>query len=285
MKSQNTKSSDELKSEVRQEIHNVRKDIDELQRRLTPGQFIDDAIFYPQGGSAAATFDHLRRNPIGTTFLSLGTLLLMEDVEQKSYENSVKNKLGSARMAAGEKFNSLKEDLKSHLPHKDVSQLSQGGSSHGPDDSQVHVVLPEGKSKIATAKEKLSSVLDAGKNKINEGIGSGKEKVASGLSSSKEKISSGLSSGKDKLSAGFDTGKEKIKDLDNTTFMALGVGLGVLTGASLPISQAEERLIGDRFEGRLDDFNHDIREAMNECSNILKDLVIQDVTNVNVNFF
>jgi hypothetical protein len=44
MKSQNTKSTDELKSEVRQELHNVETDIKNLQGRMTPGQIIDDAI-------------------------------------------------------------------------------------------------------------------------------------------------------------------------------------------------------------------------------------------------
>ncbi|MFL5808184.1 MAG: hypothetical protein ACJ749_01605, partial [Flavisolibacter sp.] len=78
MKSQNTKSSDELEKEVRHEIRNVRKDIDELSGRFSPGQLIDDVIFYPHGKSPAATFDHLKRNPVGTAFLSLGTILLME---------------------------------------------------------------------------------------------------------------------------------------------------------------------------------------------------------------
>lgn len=73
--------------------------------------------------------------------------------------------------------------------------------------------------------------------------------------------------------------------MDNTTFMALGAGLGVLTGASLPISDAEERMVNDKLQGRLSDFNFELREAMNECSNILKDLVINDVKEFPVKFF
>src|SRR5690606_33983284 len=83
----------------------------------------------------------------------------------------------------------------------------------------------------------------------------------------------------------FNRGKEKIQSLDNNTFMLLGAGLGALTGASLPVSEAEEKMVGEKFQGRLNDFNNEMREAMNECSNILKDLVIQDVKDYNLNMF
>ena len=45
MKSQSTKSSGELQQEVRNEVRNVNRDIDNIQGRLSPGRIIDDAIF------------------------------------------------------------------------------------------------------------------------------------------------------------------------------------------------------------------------------------------------
>jgi hypothetical protein len=105
------------------------------------------------------------------------------------------------------------------------------------------------------------------------------------LNEARERISSTFETGKEKLTAGFDSGKEALKNMDNTTFMALGAGLGVLTGASLPVSYKEERIFHEKFGGRLNEFDHDLREALNECSNILKDLMVSDVKNANVKFF
>jgi hypothetical protein len=105
------------------------------------------------------------------------------------------------------------------------------------------------------------------------------------LQNVKEKLTSGISQGREKLSTGLSHSKEKLQNMDNTTFIALGAGLGVLTGASLPISEAEDRMVNDKLKGRLSDFNLELREAMNECSNILKDLVINDVKEFPVKFF
>ncbi len=101
----------------------------------------------------------------------------------------------------------------------------------------------------------------------------------------KEKLTSGISQGREKISAGLSQSKEKIQNMDNTTFIALGAGLGVLTGASLPISDAQERMVNNKLQGRLSEFNSELRVAMNECSNILKDLVINDVKEFPVKFF
>lgn len=84
--SSGVKSSKVLKQEVLTQLDKIDTDIDEMQTRLTPGQMIDDVIFYPRGGSPAATFDMLKANPVGATFLTLGTLLLMEDQNHYTYE-------------------------------------------------------------------------------------------------------------------------------------------------------------------------------------------------------
>src|SRR5690606_34723851 len=118
-KSQNTKSSDQLKKEVDKEIKNVRRDMDAIEGRLSPGQIIDDAIFYPHGKNLRSTIDHLKRNPIGTTFLSLGTLLLMEDESHQTYEAASRTKIASARTGMADKVNSVKSSVRDRLPHKD----------------------------------------------------------------------------------------------------------------------------------------------------------------------
>ena len=56
------KSTQELKQQVLTDIQRVRDDINELKNRMTPGQIIDDAIFYRRvDRSPAATFDYLKK--------------------------------------------------------------------------------------------------------------------------------------------------------------------------------------------------------------------------------
>lgn len=292
MKSQNTKSSDELQREVRQEVRNVNRDLDNIQGRLSPGKIIDDAIFSSHGRSPAAIFDHLKRNPIGTTFLSLGTLLLMEDESHTTYESSARNKISSARSTVNDKMSLAKEKIQSHMPVRDpnapsITEKAKAKLSGVKDsfDSKVSEIR-EGLEARVHRKEITETFLSADESNSEGYAGLDIEgSKGSKLKNVKEKLSSGLSQGREKLSAGLSQGKEKFQNMDNTTFMALGAGLGILTGASLPISDAEERMVNDKLQGRLSDFNSELREAMNECSNILKDLVINDVKEIPVKFF
>jgi hypothetical protein len=82
----NTKSSKELKDQIVRDIKKVKRDFDEIKDRMTPGQLIDDAIFYRHGSSPTATFDYLKSNPVGTSFLTIGTILLMENDRHVTYE-------------------------------------------------------------------------------------------------------------------------------------------------------------------------------------------------------
>lgn len=111
MNSEPTKSSEQLHKEVLRELDKVEMDIDKMKGRMSPGQFIDDAIFYPHGGDINAAFKHLKRNPVGSSFLAIGTLLLMEDEKNDSYETSLKNKARTMTEEAKKKISSAKNNL------------------------------------------------------------------------------------------------------------------------------------------------------------------------------
>jgi hypothetical protein len=261
MKSQNTKSSDQLQKDVRHELRNVRKDIDELQGRLTPGQLIDDAIFYPQGRSMSSTLEHMKRNPVGTAFLSLGTIMLMEDESHQSIESSAKEKIGVA-----------KNKIREQLPHR---ELTPGMIPNKADLA---------KSKINEMKDTLQSKVSG----IREGIDEKVDTLKSKIPASSDVTQAGsetLDAAGNRVSSMLHSGKEKIQNLEPLTYMALGAGLGALTGAALPVSEAEQKFVDEKVQGKLSSFNQDLQNAINECSNILKDLVITDVKNYNVKLF
>ncbi len=105
------KSSAELQKEVHGQIDKIGSNIEDVRGRMTPGSLIDDAIFYPHGKSLTATYSHLKDNPMGTMFLSLGTLLLMEDQNRVTYEAHLKSSMSEAAEKGSQKYQEVKHNL------------------------------------------------------------------------------------------------------------------------------------------------------------------------------
>lgn len=278
MKSQNTKSSDELQKDVRHELRNVRKDLDVMSGRLSPGQLIDDVIFYPHGRSPAATFDHLKRNPVGTAFLSLGTILLMEDESHQTFETISKNKLGQVR----DKVQDVKHKMNMHPTQAELAmdKVNEFRDKMDGIKSDMEYKVAAARDKIDTVKETVEQKFDSAKQAVEQKYDSAKESVEqSGFTGLPDlPVTNEAASLKNKLT-------DKVHNLDNVTFMALGAGLGVLTGASIPVSDAERNFVDNKFQDKLSGFSGDLQNAINECSNILKDLVMADVKDFKVNLF
>lgn len=320
MKSQNTKSSDELHREVKQEIRKVERDIDSLQGRLTPGQLIDDAIFYPHGQSMSSTLDHLKRNPVGTAFLSLGTLMLMEDENHSSMEANARIKLGQAR----NKLTDLKEHVKNQLPHKElspgtapnladiakgkvtemkgkmmdvkssvqskVSEIKDGIESKIPSREEIRDTF---QSKVSEVKEGVSDQYNTAKEGLTDKFATAREGISDQFASTTEGLTDQFTGADDSTGGGWrenlenklDLGKEKMRNIDPLTYMALGAGLGALTGASLPVSDREQEFVDEKLSENISSFSSDLQNAVNDCASLLKDLVVQDVKNFSFKVF
>ena len=311
MKSQNTKSSDQLKREVDKEIRTVKRDLDEIEGRLSPGQLIDDAIFYPHGKNLRSTIDHLKRNPVGTTFLSLGTILLMEDESHQTFEARSRTKINSARSSVNDKVSSVKASLKEQLPHKDlqpgtapnkadilkgkVNEVKTGLKSKAEGlKSSVHDMKSSVQGKVNDAKNTLSEKKDSLQSTIQDKFASDSE---SQFGSDAGAYDGGVSAGieneessrgqklKQRASDLYSSSRDRVQNLDPMTFMALGAGLGALTGASLPVSEKEQNFVADKLSDKFSNIGQELQDAINESSNILKDLVIGDVKDMSFKVF
>lgn len=280
------KSTEELRQQVLQDLKKVREDFDEIKQRMTPGQLIDDAIYYRHDRTPAATFEHLKANPVGTAFLTLGTLLLMEDKDHHSYEglarekaHMVSDKVGNAVHSAQEKVHQVQDKLH-HAQNKavqmkdtikaKVSKAGSGPESLGPaEDYAESMGFGEGMDlegpqvssdeKLHTAKEKLGSKLAHMKTRTHEMSETVKAKTHEAV--------------------------ESAKHLDPLTYIALGAGLGTITGAALPVSVAESKMIDAKFESNLYNFGQELQDALNESVNILKNEFIGGLTEINMQIF
>jgi hypothetical protein len=273
-----TKSTRQLKEQVIGDIQKVKEDFTEIQQRMTPGQVIDDALFYRRTGtySPAQTFAHLWANPVGTTFLTLGTLLLMENDAHTSYEGIARNRVVSAKGAVGERLDAVKERV-NHLSNR------VGGA------------FSKAKSTVSKVKDKFASSDDSAQSwpeSPSGGVRSNMESVKSSLREGLESAKFTLTGPREKLSdvhyAIKDRGHEVIeasKNLDPMVYLALGAGLGTITGAAIPMFDSEESVVDAAFQDKLTKFTSELKEVMNESVNILKREFIGDITDFDLNLF
>jgi ElaB/YqjD/DUF883 family membrane-anchored ribosome-binding protein len=109
-----------LKNQVVQDIKRVKEDLNQIKRSLTPGQLLDQLIF--QNKAPLESLQYMKENPIGATFLTIGSLLLMRDEFLSSYESKIISKAKSYKQHAEDsltqsklKMSELKAEIKSGI--------------------------------------------------------------------------------------------------------------------------------------------------------------------------
>ncbi len=272
MNSRDNKSSGELKREVLHELNNVNNDLDRIQGRMTPGQFIDDALFTPVGRNPRAIYDHLIANPIGTAFLSLGTLLLMEDDSHVTYETQMRTRTSGVYHRSIDQVDAVKAK---------VSGVNQ--KLHGAID-RTKEKIDQSKDKITGLKNKVTGKLDSFQNGNNTGeadLYQGGELGANSIDTLKDNIGEDFDQVKQTVSTKMDT----VKNLDPMTFAAIGAGLGALTGIALPVSDKEQTLIDQKLGGKMSVISSEFQDALNQSVKMLKDELLGKFTDFDVNLF
>lgn len=244
-----TKSTKELKQQVLSDINKVKDDFKEIKERMTPGQIIDDAIYYRRGaGDPGETFTYLKQNPVGTTFLTLGTLLLMEDEQHRSFET-----------LARERAVRMKE------------KVSETSTRIG---TAVSEKVNEARGKISEAKDKVSAKIDRARD-------TAQLETTTESTEFKEKASGVLETAKEKGQEVYDYAR----NLDPMIYLALGAGLGTITGAALPLTQKETEAVDTVYSEKFSTFAGEVQDALNKSVNILKNDVIGGLTDFNFDLF
>jgi hypothetical protein len=213
MNTKNTKTSSQIRDEVQEDIKKVSQDLNKIQKRMTPGQIIDDLIYYPNGANQQGVLQHLKENPVGASFLTIGTLLLMEDETHLSYEEVIKQKTGHSLVK-------LKSNYKNY---EEVIKRDTGES------------LDALKAKYQNTKARM------------------------------------------RQSAG------KAKNLPPLSYVALGVGLGALSGASLPVSDKETSIVIDKLGDQMSSLVQEFNTAFHDSANLVKNEFVNLLKDVDVN--
>lgn len=315
MNSKDTKlSSEELRKDVLVQLDKVDADLDQMELRLTPGQFIDDVIYYPRGGNPSATFDLLKENPVGATFLSLGTLLLMEDEDHQTYESVARAQLSSAMVTGKSKLHDVMEHGRENVREmkargqeslksvKGSMEKVKGKFHRTKDEFQGELSQTESlneitfdgysndysaeedtsrKQAIEDAKSAFTEVASEKTQQMKSKVKELREKLPE-ASEVKERVGTVLSGARERLGDRTRQGITALKGMEPMTCIGIGAGLGVLTGMALPVSDRESELVGSTLESSVTSFTEELQSALNESAGILKDLVISDLKSFNV---
>lgn len=291
-----TKSVAELKQQVLNDIQKVKDDFKEIQSRMTPGQMIDDAIYYRRGDrSPAQTFEFLRANPIGTSLLTLGTILLMEDeVTHKTWEmrassqiGAVKSKVQGAVTQTRGVIDRVKTTVSSHLPHSTdssspISDLGQRLDSKFNDiQSNIEGVSANLQGTAAETMSSAKSTLQDAKASLQDRAMHAREQIGSAVDSLGDRAHGVMDSVKTATSGMVDTARH----LDPLTYLALGAGLGTITGAAIPVSETELNAVDSIAQDKFARFSEELQTALNSSMNIMKNEFIGTATEMSFKLF
>ena len=297
-----TKSSQDLRKEITKDLDRLDTNIDALKEKMSPGQVIDDAIFRNFRGDPKGSLLYLKSNPVGTSFLALGTFLLMDN-EGESYEQYLKKQsrvvYSDYRGKATDLVNQASQrtsEISSRVDHisRDMKDRARGMIDRGEEklNSIKDRVSQKGRSakgSISTSFEEMKdNVIDASetfkeralhaRHELNDDVNPKFGEAVEGISSSGEGLRSKVGEYGKNISQKF-----RDNGFDSLAYVSLGLGAGFATGGLIPIGEESETFSDLDFD--FSGFRSEIENAANESINLFKDEIIEGLKNRSVDIF
>lgn len=203
MSTKDTESSEEIKEQIEETLAKAESDLKEIERRLTPGYFIDNLIYKNRSPNPMSTVELLYDRPIGTTFLALGTFMLSErPSDRKSGEEIFRDAAENLKEATKEGAIKAKKSVEENLAH--------------------------GKDKIRQASHKMGEEMSSLSHKASEYTETTKQTMKAAKGKLQKKAHDML---------------EASSDISPIALASLGLGLGAAIGTSLPELEKEQTII------------------------------------------
>lgn len=301
-----TKSSDELRLEISQDIDRLDRKVDGLKERLTPGQIIDDAVFSSYRGNPKGSYRFLKDNPVGTSFLAIGTILLMDNGGE-TYEQGLRTQSGELYRDYKVRADELKasaRQTRNRLGEK-VSDIS-GELRH-----KAQELASRGEEGINRAREKGKQLKDGIGQRFERGSRELEDNVIDATASFKERSEESLHSlNLDEIGANDleltkkrvgervgqvgssvknygekALGKIKEQNLDSLSYPALGMAAGIAIGGLIPLSDEEISFSSTMGDINLSELRRELEEATNESINIVKNEFIDTLKSSHLDIF
>ncbi|MGE0173319.1 MAG: YtxH domain-containing protein [Oligoflexales bacterium] len=236
-------SAEQLQAQVRATLDQTEKDFERVEERVTPGTFIDNAIFANRQRHPRETWNTLTENPVGATFLALGTLMLTER-EGRSGETVLKEK-------TRETIDTTKD-----VAHQTVARVQELKDKA---EEKVTELTDQAQQKAADLKERAETKT----NELKEKVGMGSADGENLTTKAKDRVQETLAS-------------FNLRDVSPLTLATAGLGLGAAIGASLPELEREQQLV-KKADIDLSHLRNDVKSAMKLSAERLKGVVADEL--------
>lgn len=255
--------ADRLEETLQQDREHLRQTLGAIEEKMSPGRMLDEAMAYFNTGPKAFASDlttQIRDNPMPALLTGVGLAWLMMSDRQRSsgsaeavspaVPTSYDTSLEPGDYDAWSEHDRLQqaewscvrlegETIEAHALRLDQARAAALGLDYDPQEDQagfssrVRGAADTVKQKGASVREKLKRAAGSAKHGAGSVAGAGAHGVKSAAGSTVHGVRAAASSGL------------RLHETNPIATAALGVALGALLGAALPLTQTEEKALGD----------------------------------------
>jgi len=283
-------------AEIRSEIERTRAEMDQtfdaLERKMTPGQILEEVWYLTRGGTRAGAsrlWQVAKEHPLPATVIGLGLGWLLVESSRGNGRSSQSHVLGGRNASSGRRSN-LYESSAGYGAYPEgynADYLESWESSEGGTSGRGRVASAAGSVKHAAvhAKDTVKDAAHHAKETVAGAASSAGHRVADAAGTVRERASDLSHRTRERASELGDRTREKATELGYRTRyqarraqvgfwemmeenpLAVGVAtlaLGVLAGLSLPSTRREDELLGETRDKLVDRIEEVGREALDK---------------------
>jgi hypothetical protein len=240
--------------EILAEIERRRSDIDDtlqaIERKLTPGQLVDQGLDYLRHSGAREFASNLgnsvKDNPLPVALVGIGLAWLMVGSRADG---------GAARLPS------------SRLPERasETADLlgDRAGEATARFGERVGATLDDASDAVSSAREKLGDTVDrasrvarAARDRVTETAGAARERAAELGGAARHQV--------DRARVGYD----RMMREQPLALGAIGLAVGAIIAASVPRTREEDRLMGPARDRLLDEAKDTAKEQLDKATEI-----------------
>lgn len=250
------KSPGEIESEIEQTRAEMNHTLDEIQRKLSPGQLVDEALSYVRGSGAggfAANFGAtVRDNPVPVTLLGVGLAWLM-------MSGRTAGRAGMTGNAPDDPYAIMSHDYGNPGAGERIGQaMSNVGSAASNAGQKIADTASSVTNRVSgtahSVTDRVSSTAQSISERVSDMAGSARER-ASRVSDRAREFSGKARDVSGKARDQYYRAKGGVQDLAEEqplVLAALGVALGAAIAACLPATRREDELMGETRDEFID---------------------------------
>jgi hypothetical protein len=248
------KSPDEIERDLHRTRAEMEETIEAIERRFSPGEMIDQAIHTLGGGPreyAVNLGQAIKTNPVPATLVAIGLTWLMASSGRQTQVYPLEAAFPPEPAGRG-KGAMLKE--------KYSQARERGGTMAGSAAGRVRETLG-----------RLSQTFGGGRQAVSEQYGEARERAGGMAGYAGEEFGQAKERAGEMAGYAREAGSRGQGMLEEQPLIlvALGLAVGAALGASLPVSEKEERLAGEYGEGLLEQAKEVGREQLEKGERVV----------------